>query len=247
MDAKPKVSIITPCYNSAKTIEDTIISVLNQTYKNIEYIIVDAKSNDGTLDIINKYINDKRIKVISEKDNGIYDAMNKGIKLATGDLIGIINSDDWYEIDAVEKIIRDYDPSNIFQVLYGMEKIYMDNKEYQTILRHHQFLEKEMIAHPSCFVTKQVYLNFGMFNTEYKICADYEFMLRLFYADVKFVPIYEIISNFRLGGISSSQKGTIETSKMKYNKKLISKLNYIYIVLNSKIYQIYEKYIKNNG
>jgi len=97
------VSIITPCLNSKKTIRKTIESVINQTYKNIEYIIVDGESTDGTIEIINEYREKYKdcIKFISEKDNGIYDAMNKGIKLCSGSLIGIINSDDYYETNAV--------------------------------------------------------------------------------------------------------------------------------------------------
>ncbi len=106
MDIKPKISIITPCLNSEKTIRDTMESVLHQTYKNIEYIIVDGGSEDRTLEIIHEYehLFNGRLKYISEKDNGIYDAMNKGIRQSKGKLIGIIGSDDYYETDAVEKV-----------------------------------------------------------------------------------------------------------------------------------------------
>ena len=115
------VSIITPCYNSEKTIEKTIKSVLGQTYKNIEYIIVDGGSSDSTIDIVKKYemLFEGRMKVISEKDDGIYDAMNKGILNATGKLIGIVNSDDYYEADAVETVVKNMEEDE-YQVLYGL-------------------------------------------------------------------------------------------------------------------------------
>src|SRR5574344_2512884 len=114
---KPLITIITVCYNSEKTIERTIKSVVNQTYKNIEYIFIDGASSDKTLDIIKKYMKEYSfIKLISEKDNGIYDAMNKGISLSTGSIIGMINSDDYYELDAVESIVNNITESD-YQIL----------------------------------------------------------------------------------------------------------------------------------
>ena len=115
-----KVSIITVCFNSEKTIRRTIESVLYQTYPNIEYIIVDGKSTDGTVDIVKEYLPafQKRLRYVSERDKGIYDAMNKGIRLSAGDVIGIINSDDFYEPDAVENIVK-YADRGSCQVLYG--------------------------------------------------------------------------------------------------------------------------------
>ena len=104
MNNSPLISIITVSYNAVKTIEDTITSVLNQTYSNIEYIIIDGASTDGTLEVIKKYQDDISI-IVSEPDKGIYDAMNKGIERANGELIGIINADDWYEANAVERSI----------------------------------------------------------------------------------------------------------------------------------------------
>lgn len=114
--SEPLVSIITVVFNGEKYLEQTILSVLNQTYSNIEYIIIDGGSSDATLDIINKYT-DKIDYWVSEPDSGIYDAMNKGISLATGQLIGIINSDDWYELDAVEEIVRAYKDGST--IIYG--------------------------------------------------------------------------------------------------------------------------------
>ncbi len=129
---KPLVSIITVCLNSEKTIEQTIQSVINQTYPNIEYIIIDGKSTDRTLEIIDKYKGKISI-LVSESDEGIYDAMNKGLKLATGELIGIINSDDWYESDAVETIVNSFLADRNVQVIYGNMDVYDQDKFIRTI------------------------------------------------------------------------------------------------------------------
>ncbi|MDO4190908.1 MAG: glycosyltransferase, partial [Bacteroidales bacterium] len=131
MNNTPLVSIITVCFNAEKTIEQTIQSVINQTYSNIEYIIIDGKSTDSTLNIVSKY-KDNIATIISEPDNGIYDAMNKGIKLSSGELIGIINADDWYEKDAVKIMVNKYlsTENKDNSLYYGMIRIWKNNKEY---------------------------------------------------------------------------------------------------------------------
>lgn len=228
-----RVSIITVCYNSELTIERTILSVLNQTYSNIEYIIVDGKSTDRTLEIVEKYRlkYEDRIKVISEPDDGIYDAMNKGISHATGELIGIINSDDYYEIEAVESAVMAMCDDK-YQVIYGMLRELENNIEVMVVMPKHENLSKTMIAHPTCFVTKNIYDDFGMFNTQYKSCADYDFMLRIRkYSEVIFVPIYKILATFTLGtGISAQESSIMETMKMLKNHGLISKRKYQILV-----------------
>lgn len=246
----PLVTIITVCYNSEKTIAQTIESVMKQSYKNIEYIIIDGKSTDGTLQVIQKYkkIMMEKLKVVSEKDNGIYEAMNKGIALAKGKLIGIINSNDWYENDAVENIICNYDDSIKYQIIYGMERDYKEDKEMITILKHYQFLETNMIAHSSCFVSISVYDDLGKFNLKYKVSADYEFMLRMYLSKkVKFRMIYKLISNFRLGGISSTQFGVIDTAKLRYNFNLISKRKLYLIIIKNKIHMIIKRNNNKRG
>ena len=221
-----KISVITVCYNSAKTIEKTILSVCNQTYKNFEYIIIDGKSSDGTLGIIAHYQKQypEQITYISEKDNGIYDAMNKGIAMAKGDLIALLNSDDYYEEDALE-IINQYYDGGKYQILYGIQKNFERNEEFTSVrFIHHMYLDKDMITHPTCFVSKAVYQDYGCYDLEYKSASDYEFMLRIKHnhPEVKFIPIFKVITNFSMGGMSSSVVGKIETHKIKYKYHIIS-------------------------
>jgi glycosyltransferase involved in cell wall biosynthesis len=223
-----KVSIITVCRNSEKTIERTILSVLNQTYQDIEYIIIDGKSTDNTLKIVGKYKNS--IKLISEKDNGIYDAMNKGIKMAEGDIIGILNSDDWYEKDAIEKVVKKYDKEyGKYQVIYGGVKIWKDDKMVKLCWNSAENLQNDCIQHPAMFVTRETYRVFGTFLTKYKLAADYELQLRYWNSEkVLFVPIYDMITNFSLGGASSADvEVAIECNDIKYKYGNITQLTYI--------------------
>lgn len=233
-----KVSIITPCLNSSETIERTIKSVLQQTYSNIEYIIIDGKSTDNTINIIRQYLPkfEGRMRYISEKDSGIYNAMNKGIKLSTGQLIGIINSDDFYEKDTVEKVVL-CSSREKYQVIYGYCRIIDNNHITGIIKRNHKGLGKEMIPHPTCFITRKTYKDFGLFLTLYKITGDYELMLRLFYSGkVKFIQVKEILANFTLGGISSNKRCSIETTLIQYF--------YHYISFTTMIKKIARLYLK---
>lgn len=216
-----KVSIITVCFNSEKYIEQTIQSVLNQLYKDIEYIIIDGMSTDNTLKIISKYkpLFGERLKVISEKDNGIYDAMNKGIKHSNGEILGIINSDDWYELDAVENIIKVYE-NNKNSIIYGGLLFRRENEISKIQIRSHKELSNGMISHPTVFIPRKLYLQFGLFDCELKIAADYDLMLRMFTQNVSFKYIPKIIANFREGGIS------MERSKLCSKESLSLKKNY---------------------
>jgi Glycosyltransferases involved in cell wall biogenesis len=233
------VTILTPCFNSAKTIEKTLECIEKQTYANIEYIIIDGGSTDDTLKIINRHKEKlpKRFLLISEKDNGIYDAMNKGIKRANGKLIGIVNSDDWYEPDTVEQVIKHY-KNEKYQVIYGMQRTYEDCKEKATFIYRHEFLPEQMITHPTCFVTKITYEDFGAFDLKYRSSADLELMLRFF--DTKkviFTPVMRVLSNFQLGGMSSSQTGVRESAKIRCERGYMSKKRYYFICLKSYIYE----------
>jgi glycosyltransferase involved in cell wall biosynthesis len=232
---KPLVSIITVCYNSEKYIRDTIESVLNQTYDNIEYIIIDGASTDNTLNIIKEYEPkfNGRMKWISESDNGIYYAMNKGIDLAKGKIIGIINSDDWYEINTIKTVVKTFEENNNIDIVYGLLRIIKNNKEFKIESTNYEFLEKKMIPHPTVFIKKIIYNKYGNFNLDYKYSADYELMLRFYEFNVNFKKIDQILTNFRVGGAweQNQLRSSIETISIKKEKKIIS-------TKKSKIYKI---------
>ena len=233
------VSVITPCYNSGRTIEKTLECIENQTYQHIEYIIIDGGSTDDTLKIIEQHKNrlPKDLTVVSEKDNGIYDAMNKGVQLAKGQLIGIVNSDDWYENDTVEQIVKNYG-GNQYEVVYGMQRNFFQEKEKATFIYHHDFLPEQMITHPTCFVTADTYRDFGVFDTSYRSAADYDLMLRFFESKkVVFTPVMRVLSNFRLGGMSGSQTGVRENAMIRYQRGYMSKRRYRCVMLKSHMYQ----------
>jgi len=206
-----KISIITVCYNNASTIETTLRSVVLQDYKNIEYILVDGASTDNTLHIIDQY-KEHIANVISEKDNGIYFAINKGIALATGDIIAILHADDFYADNTViSKVVKVFETAQS-ETVYG-DLQYVDRYETTKIIRNwkagaylrDQFLKGWMPPHPSFFVRRDCYTRFGRFNTTLKSSADYELMLRLLYkhnCTTSYIP--EILVKMRAGGQSNS-------------------------------------------
>lgn len=215
-----KVSIITPCLNSEKTIRDTIESVWKQTYRNIEYIIVDGGSTDCTLEIIKEYCPKfhGRMKYISESDTGIYNAMNKGIRMSTGKIIGIINSDDFYQLDAVQNIVENMTEAKC-QVVYGFLNIIDSKGKCRIAKESHEALLKAMIPHPTCFLTRAVYREYGLYSEHFKLASDYELMLRVYkHKDVAFTNTHKVIANFRLGGASDSSRITFEVNyiRLKY-------------------------------
>ena len=207
-----KVSIITAAYNSAQTLSDTMKSVLEQTYSNIEYIVVDGASTDGTQDVIrkNEPLFGNRLKWISEKDNGIYDAMNKGIRMATGDVVGILNSDDFFTSnDVIERMAVVFDEKT--DAIYGdihfihdgqPDKCvrYYNSKPFRPLWLRFGF----MPAHPSFYCRREVYEKAGLYKTDYKIGSDYEMMVRLFlvhHIKAKYLPMDFV--TMRMGGIST--------------------------------------------
>lgn len=236
-----KASLITVCFNSSQTIRRTFDSVLRQSYPDIEYLVIDGQSSDGTLDIIREYepLFQGKMKWISEKDEGIYDAMNKGIRMASGELIGIINSDDYYEDNAVELMINAM-TQEPYQVLYGEIRRWQDGVEESVGLLTHTFLRDRMIHHPACFVTKAVYRDFGAFDIQYPCVADYDFMLRMTEKkEVKFYPIYQLIANFTAGGMCATEKAYLDLLRMRHNRKLISAWEYRKQLLINKIYHFF--------
>ena len=186
-----KISIITICYNSGKTVERTIKSVLSQSYSNVEYIIVDGASTDTTLDIVKHYepLFEGRMNWKSEADHGIYDAMNKGICMATGDIVGIVNSDDWLESDALAKVYQAYEKNGkslnmiytggmIFHSANGTAQRLMP--DIKALKRYAKVGDIAGIRHPATFVPKQIYNKYGMFDTRMKVSADADFLLRYY-------------------------------------------------------------------
>ena len=204
-----KISIITVCYNAEDTISDAIQSVLTQDYKDVEYIIVDGKSTDRTLEIIQSIKN--RIKLISEKDRGIYDAMNKGINIASGDVIGILNADDVYKNCQVLTEVMDAFKANVSIVYGDIEYVkYNDlskvvRKWKAGIFRSGKFKWGWMPPHPGFFVKKSCYESFGLFNLNLSTSADYELMLRMLevhHLTCHYIP--KTITSMRVGGASNS-------------------------------------------
>jgi glycosyltransferase involved in cell wall biosynthesis len=206
----PKVSIITATYNSAATVADTILSVKKQTYKNIEHLIIDGCSTDETIQIIEKQ--NVPVSIHQEKDKGIYDAMNKGIKYTTGDIVGILNSDDFYADDTVvEKVVTCFQDETV-QAVYG-DLWYVDANETNKVKRKWQagnytpnsFLWGWMPPHPTFFVRKSVYDTIGTFNLDVFTAADYEFMLRCLYVNkMKAVYLPKVLVHMRMGGASNT-------------------------------------------
>jgi glycosyltransferase len=214
-----KITLITACFNSAATIRDTIESVLAQDYAEIEYIIIDGKSTDETLSIVNGYAS-RIAKIISEKDQGIYYALNKGIALATGDVIGILHADDVYTgpgvISSVMKKMETAD------AVYG-DLQYVDRSNTSKVIRNWKsgqyragmFRKGWMPPHPAFFLKKSCYDRFGMFDTSFKTAADYELMLRMIHklqVPVAYVP--QVLVKMRVGGVSNvSLKNRIRANR----------------------------------
>jgi len=206
-----KISIITVSFNSVFTIRDTIESILRQDYDNLEYIIIDAGSKDGTLDIIKEY--EEYISYfISEADNGIYDAMNKGIAVATGDVIGILNSDDFYPNSFVISNVSKTFEKQGCDAVYG-DLVYVKFFDIDKIIRYWQSGEYTvkkikngwMLPHPTFFVRKYLYDKYGYYNTDLKTAADYEMILKLLYKyNIKVFYIPMILVKMRMGGVSNS-------------------------------------------
>lgn len=247
-----KVSIITITYNSGATLKDTIESVVNQSYGYIEYIIVDGKSTDNTLSIIESY-KDKISKVISEKDKGLYDALNKGITLATGDLIGIIHSDDFYTDNfVIEKIINsieENDSDAVYADLYYVDKV-DTNKIFRKwksgSYKHGMFLNGWMPPHPTFFAKRSVYEKFGSFNLSFVSAADYELMLRFIHKykiNISYLP--EFIVKMRVGGksnvtLNNRLRANKEDRKAWIVNGLIPKFYTLYLKPLRKIIQLFK-------
>lgn len=204
-----KISIITVCYNSEETIENTILSVNKQTYKNIEYIIIDGNSIDNTLGIVRNH-KDKISKWISEPDKGLYDAMNKGIELATGDLIGILNSDDTFNSEnVIEQIVDFYERNNVEAIIGDIVQHRTDDKIVRLYSSKYWKPNKLKIGfmppHPSIFFRKDLFMKYGNYDCGFKIGADYELIVRFFLKNnISWKYSGIITTSMLVGGLSSS-------------------------------------------
>jgi len=210
----PKFSLITVSYNSSQTIAETIQSVLNQTYSEIEYIIVDGNSKDNTMDIVKSFEPkfNGRLRWVSEPDNGLYDAMNKGIKMATGDVVGIINSDDFYhKNNIISQVSEAFDDKKV-QAIIGDVRFVKDSDLDKTVRYYSsknfnpsRFRFGFMPAHPTFFTYKSNFEKYGYYKMDYQIAADYELLIRFLYKNklfFKYLPLD--FMKMRVGGVSTS-------------------------------------------
>jgi glycosyltransferase len=202
-----KVSIVTPVYNGEKTIARCIESVLSQSHPDIEYLIIDGGSTDNTVNIIKDY----GVRYISECDAGVYDAFNKGIRISSGEIVHILNSDDVYRgSDRVALVIEVMEEKKL-DVCHGYVELCNENNQNRKLIgknvTKHELLKKMRVAHPSTFVRRQVYETYGTFSVGFKVAADHDFLLRIWDdVEVGFIP--EIIVDMSVGGISTSQYKT---------------------------------------
>lgn len=206
-----KVSIVTICYNSGKTLEKTIQSIASQSYNNIEYIVVDGGSKDNTVDIIKKY-NDVVSQWVSEPDNGLYDALNKGIRMATGEVVGVLHSDDiFYDEHVIQKVADGFISNGTDAVFADIQFVRHEN--LNKVIRHYsskkwhpgRFVWGFMPAHTSFFVKKSKYEELGYYQTDYKIAADYELLIRFLNKNkVSYTYLPMVTTKMLIGGASTS-------------------------------------------
>ena len=220
-----RISIITVVYNNERTIKEAMHSVFSQSYKNIEYVIIDGKSKDNTVNYINEY-KDQLGYFVSEKDNGLYDAMNKGIQACTGDVIGILNSDDLYQdSEVIAAVMEQFNKDTALDILYG-DLVYVKSEDTNKVVRnwksktyYNNFFENANVPpHPSLFVRSKVYKEAGLFDLQFKLAADYELMLRMFKKhNFKSKYISRLIVKMRLGGATNQSY----TNIVNQNKEIL--------------------------
>lgn len=241
----PKFSIITVCKNSELTISRTIESVLNQTYKDFEYIIVDGKSTDNTMKIVNSY-NKKtnaNIVAICEDDSGIYEAINKGIKIATGEWIGIIMSQDWYEEDTLENVNNILKKIKRNSIVYGMCRILNEKLETTSIVFNTDInFRNGPMMHEACFISKYCYEKNGLYNLDYKYASDLDLLYKYKNNGVDFVPVEKVLANFSLGGASSKVKSKLEGLSIRKKYGYINMFEYLIRYIYILIKEVKQKY-----
>lgn len=219
-----RVTIITVCYNRKNTIAKAIQSVLEQNYNDIEYIVIDGNSTDGTKEIIETY-KDKISQYISEPDKGMYDAINKGLKLATGDIIGLMHSDDeFYDKKVITRIASRFDSEKYIDGVYG-DGVYVSNDKQERLIRNRiggvfslKKVKKGWLPlHPTVYLKKNIIDKYGLYNLDFKIASDTEFLLRYLYKyEIKMSYVDSYIVKMRMGGMSTSFKRAFEVLQEDY-------------------------------
>ena len=240
-----KVTIITVTYNSETYLNQCIDSVISQDYKDIEYILIDGASLDNTINIINQY-KDKIYKWVSDSDNGIYDAINKGIRLATGDIIGILNSDDFFaDNNVISRVVQTFNGSSALKAVYA-DVNFVDKFDSERVIRYYSsrrfqpwmFKFGFQPAHPSFYIRKEVFDQYGVYRTDLMIAGDFELLMRfLLRYKIKYNYIEDIWVKMRIGGASTSGLKSV----FRVNNEILTacKANHIY---TNKI-MIYSKYL----
>jgi len=246
-----KVSIITVCYNRKATIKQSINSVLDQDYPNIEYIIIDGNSSDGTQSIIESY-SDRITHYISEPDKGMYDAINKGLKLATGDIIGLMHSDDtFYDSNVVSKIVNTFLMYSNADAVYG-DGIYVTNDAEEKIIRNRiggQYNFEKLKSgwlplHPTVYIKKSIIEKYGYYSLDFKIASDTEFLLRyLFKHKINIVYMNEYVVKMKMGGLSTDYKRVFHVLSEDYRIYKYHSLSAFKAVFQKKILAL-KQYLK---
>ncbi|MEH1983298.1 MAG: glycosyltransferase family 2 protein [Nostoc sp.] len=226
------VSIITVTYNAEKFIEKTIQSVLNQTYHDYEYIIIDGGSIDETLNIIQKY-QSKITHWISEPDKGIYDAMNKGIALSSGDIIGLLNAGDTYLPNALSLLVKQFVPSDNLSIYYG--DIYLGYTDANITIKSLASIDRlkysMTICHQAIFITKHTYLNQGLYNPNYKYASDYAYVLSLLLLGAEFHYLDGVVAYYQTGGVSDHKIFNLKLEYIRIHRNLKSPFLYRALIL----------------
>lgn len=234
----PFISVVTVVFNAADTLEQTIQSVLSQSFRDFEYLIIDGGSTDGTLEIIKKYESHLSFWV-SEKDNGLYDAMNKGVVRCSGAYIAMLNADDWYEKEVFQHVFDSSLKYGMPEVISGGIQFWKEGEKDKVSFSDLHGLKKKMtVYHPTCFIHRKAYKKVGNYSLSYKLASDYDLLLRILMAGGEFVAEEKVFSNMRVSGLSEKKwKQALEESR---------KIKLKYFPLLKVNLQFYEMFLKDS-